>query len=64
MLTIIAHMAFWPALVWNVAFWIAAVGQLLSGDPLPRHIQLRNVRDSIISLTLLFVPGVFLFGLY
>lgn len=64
MLTIIAHMVFWPAMIWNVLFWIAAFGQLFNGTPFPRHIQLRNVRDSIISLTLLFVPGVYLFGLY
>lgn len=64
MLTIIAHMVFWPALVWNVFFWIAAVAQLLNGTSLPRHVQLRNVRDGILSLALLFIPGVYLFGIY
>jgi len=64
MLTIIAHMVFWPALVWNVAFWIAAVAQLLNSTSLPLRVHLRNVRDSIVSLTLLLVPGVYLFGLY
>ena len=64
MLTIIAHMVFWPAMIWNVVFWITAFSQLIDGTPLPRYIQLRNVRDSIFSLTLLLVPGVYLFGLY
>lgn len=64
MLTIIAYMVFWPAAVWNVFFWIIAFGRLIEGNPTPRHIKLQNVRDSIISLTLLLVPGVYLFGIY
>lgn len=64
MLTIIAHMVFWPVAVWNVFFWIIAFGRLMEGNPTPRYIKLRNMRDSIVSLTLLLVPGVYLFGIY
>jgi len=64
MLTIIAHMVFWPVAVWNVVFWIIAFGRLIEGNPTPRHIKLCNLRDGILSLALLFIPGVYLFGIY
>jgi hypothetical protein len=64
MLSIVAHVVFWPALIWNVAFWIAAFLQTMKGSSLPFEIKMRNAKDGILSLVVLFIPGLYLFGLY
>jgi len=59
MLTVIAWMVFIPAVIWNTVFFGYAV---LSSKPDWKMKQ--NWRDAAISLTVLMVPGVYLFGLY
>lgn len=63
MLTILAWLVFIPAVMWNAIFWsIAFVVFIESKDY--GWANRRNLRDSILSLAALMIPGVFLFGWY
>lgn len=58
MLTIIAWVVFVPALGWNVLFFLIAFDQLIKR----KGLLVRNLADALVSLALLLVPGVYLFG--
>lgn len=58
MLTIIAWVVFVPALGWNVLFFLIAFDQLVKR----KGLLVRNLVDALVSLALLLVPGVYLFG--
>lgn len=58
MLTIIAWLVFVPALGWNVLFFLIAFDQLVKR----KGLLVRNLVDALVSLALLLVPGVYLFG--
>ena len=61
MLTILAWMVFLPAAFWNVIFWCVAFSVFIeskTGDWANR----RNLRDAVLSVALLLIPGVYLFG--
>lgn len=62
MLTILSWMVFVPAVIWNVVFWVIAFGAVFQQKN-KVWANRRNFRDAIISLALLFIPGVYLFGL-
>lgn len=63
MLTILAWMIFIPAAIWNVVFFsIAFVDTLTKGISVWKINK--NFLHAILSLALLLVPGVYLFGLY
>lgn len=62
MLTILSWMVFVPAVIWNVVFWVIAFGAVFEQKN-KVWANSRNFRDAIISLALLFIPGVYLFGL-
>jgi heme O synthase-like polyprenyltransferase len=62
MLTILSWMVFVPAVIWNVVFWVVAFGAVFEQKN-KVWANRRNFRDAIISLALLFIPGVYLFGL-
>lgn len=62
MLTILSWMVFVPAVIWNVVFWVVAFGAVFQQKN-KVWANRRNFRDAIISLALLFIPGVYLFGL-
>lgn len=59
MLTIIAWLVFVPALGWNVLFFLIAFDEILSRR---KGFLVRNLVDALVSLALLLVPGVYLFG--
>jgi predicted branched-subunit amino acid permease len=61
MLTILAYIVFIPALIWNVVFWGVAFGMLVEEKGYS-WANFRNFRDTILSLALLLIPGVYLFG--
>ena len=63
MLTIMAWIVFIPGVVWNFFFFAVAFGDIL-GDRKFSWVDSRNVRDLILSLAILFIPGVYLFGLF
>lgn len=63
MLTILAWFVFIPAVVWNVIFWVIAFGVFIESKGYMWANE-RNLRDSILSLALLIIPGVYLFGWY
>jgi hypothetical protein len=62
MITIFAWLVFIPALIWNVLLFAIAFGDLMSLKGKIAWTKLRNIRDLVISLALLFIPGVYLFG--
>lgn len=59
MLELIAWLVFIPATFWNVLFWCIGFKDLITRTP---FLWKRNVIDGAISLTLWFVPGVYLLG--
>jgi len=61
MLTILAWMVFVPAVIWNMTLFIVAISDVLGSNRVHWFTK-RNMRDLILSLTILFVPGVYLFG--
>lgn len=63
MLTVLAWMVFIPAVVWNFVFFTIAFGDIV-GDRRFSWVNPRNVRDLILSLAVLFIPGVYLFGVF
>jgi hypothetical protein len=61
MLTIISWIVFVPAVLWNVSFFAAAFVVFMDDKQL---FTWRNFRDCVISLAMLFVPGIYLFGVF
>jgi hypothetical protein len=64
MLTVFAWMVFIPAVFWNVTILCVAFADLMSTKPGVDWSNKRNFRDLILSLMVLFIPGVYLFGLF
>lgn len=62
MLTVLAWFVFVPALFWNVIFFSVVFTEIVVKDNM--FWVYRNIRDTIISLVILFVPGFYLFGFY
>jgi hypothetical protein len=62
MLTILAWLVFVPAVAWNIIFFYVAFEALMSSNSEIEWTNKRNLRDLTISLIILFVPGVYLFG--
>jgi hypothetical protein len=62
MLSILAWIVFVPALIWNTTIFIVAFGDLMSPKAKIEWTSARNIRDLALSLTILFIPGVYLFG--
>ena len=62
MFTILAWALFVPAVVWNFIIFCVAFGALMSPTSKIEWTNKRNLRDLAISLLVLFVPGVYLFG--
>lgn len=61
MLTIAAWVVFVPAFVWNIAFFLVAFKDIFVERTID-WFNIRNLKDAVISLMLLFIPGVYLFG--
>lgn len=61
MLTILAYIVFVPALVWNVVLWGVTFDSIVK-DKEYHWVNFRNFRDTILSLAVLLIPGVYLFG--
>ena len=61
MITIIAWMVFLPALAWNAVFF-SVVFKLVIEDNLT--FSKKNIKDSILSILFLIIPGVYLFGIF
>lgn len=64
MLTVFAWMVFIPAVFWNVTILCIAFADLMSDKPTVDWANKRNFLDLALSLTVLFIPGVYLFGLF
>lgn len=62
MLTILAWLVFVPAVFWNIIIFCVAFGALMSPTSKIEWTNKQNLRDLAISLLVLFVPGVYLFG--
>ena len=62
MLTILAWLTFIPAICWNFLFFIIVFEDIMGKGQLKW--TRRNVRDLILSLAVLLIPGVYLFGLF
>lgn len=65
MLTILAWLVFIPAAFWNVIFWCVAFATVIESKPDETRCELstrRNLRDAVLSASLLLIPGVYLFG--
>lgn len=63
MLTILAWIVFVPAIIWNITLLIIAFSDIM-GDQKIHWFNRRNMRDVTISLLILFVPGIYLFGVF
>jgi len=61
MLTILAWMVFIPAVIWNMTILIIMFTDIVYDGKLD-WANWRNVRDLVLSLAILFIPGVYLFG--
>jgi hypothetical protein len=61
MLTILAYIVFVPALVWNVLLWGVTINAI-ANDKKYHLVRFRNFSVIILSLALLLIPGVYLFG--
>lgn len=59
MLELIAWCVFIPATAWNILFWSIAFNDLITRKS---TVWKRNIIDGAISLTLWFIPGVYLLG--
>jgi hypothetical protein len=60
MLTILSHLIFWPALIWNVFLFITVIA---SGG-ISRHNMWSDIKAIAVSLAILLIPGVYLFGIW
>ncbi len=63
MLTILSHFIFWPALVFNLIFWGITI-QVLFFEPGSTRITLKDITLMMFVLALMFVPGIYLFGIW
>ena len=63
MLTIVAWIVFVPAVVWNTVFFGIVLVDFFNGD-WKYFKYAKNYVQAAISVALLFVPGVYLFGWY
>lgn len=63
MLTILAWIIFIPAITWNITIIVIAFGDIMS-DQKSHWFNRQNMRDLALSLFFLFVPGVYLFGVF
>jgi hypothetical protein len=63
MLTIVAWIVFVPALIWNAVFFGIAFTDFMNGNTL-QFKYVKNYLQAVVSLVILFVPGVYLFGWY
>jgi hypothetical protein len=61
MLTILAYIVFVPALLWNVVL-CSALFYMVFTEKGYHWANFRNLRDIILSLVVLFVPGVYLWN--
>lgn len=61
MFTILAWMFFIPALIWNFTLFTIAFSDIISKREID-WATYRNLRDLVLSLAALFIPGVYLFG--
>jgi len=61
MLTIVAWVVFVPALIWNAVFYCIVFSDLMSKRKL-NWFNWTNLWQAALSITVLFVPGVYLFG--
>lgn len=59
MLTILASVIFVPALIWNLVFIPVAITQSFS-----RKNFWSDIKALVFSLAILFIPGIYLFGIY
>lgn len=62
MLTIFAWMVFIPAVFWNIAFLCVVFYALMETKTTVEWTSKRNLRDAALSLAVLFIPGIYLFG--
>lgn len=62
MLTILSWVVFIPALIWNITLFYIIFGDLMSEKSNIEWTRTKNLRDLSLSLIILFVPGVYLFG--
>ena len=63
MLTIVAWVMFVPALIWNVVLFGVVFTDVINGNT-AQFKYMRNYQQAALSLVILFVPGVYLFGWY
>ena len=63
MLTIFAWMIFVPAFIWNIALLSIAFNSLVIERDFKSNIKI-NVLQLLVSLAILFIPGVYLFGFF
>lgn len=61
MLTLLAWMVFIPAFVWNMVLLPIVFGDIIGKRDID-WATYRNLRDLVLSLAALFIPGVYLFG--
>lgn len=59
MFTIFAHLVFWPALICNIAIWVA----IITSGVRPNQI-LGTIWILFLGLTILMIPGIYLFGIW
>jgi hypothetical protein len=62
MLTILAWMVFVPAMGWNIIMFCVIWSELMKLTSKVDWLNLRNIRDLVLSLAVLMIPGVYLFG--
>jgi hypothetical protein len=62
MLTVLAHLVFWPFLVWNFIFGLALFSVVF--DSTPTKYTLDDVKLITISLIPFFVSGIYIFGIF
>jgi len=61
MLTVLAHLVFWPMVVWNLTLW----GVIFFGAGNYKWSwKWRDIKDLVIAAVFLVVPGVYIFGIY
>lgn len=61
MLTIFAWIVFIPSVFWNMVFFGIAFANIIESKN-NHWLNQRNFRDALLSLAILFIPGVYLFG--
>lgn len=64
MLTIIAWLIFIPALFWNTVLFTVAVMDIFDSKSKMNWKNYKNLITVIVSLAFLFVPGIYLFGVW